>query len=90
MAQWCNPLTLKPEQSGGVGSTPSRTPPPLERHDKVSGRVAESRDEWPSGLYSLRQVTKVMLDRVRSDSGCVTLETQPHNSPRRPSEGTLN
>ena len=26
--QWCNPLTLQPEQSGGV--------PPLERHDKGS------------------------------------------------------
>ena len=22
MAQWCNPLTLQPEQSGGVGSNP--------------------------------------------------------------------
>ena len=33
VAQWCNPLTLKPEQSGGVGSIPGRTPP-LERHDK--------------------------------------------------------
>ena len=27
---WCNPLTLQPEQSGGVGSSPGRTPP-LER-----------------------------------------------------------
>ena len=35
VAQWCNPLTLKPEQSGGVGSNPSRTPS-LERHDKGS------------------------------------------------------
>ena len=25
--------------------------------------------EWPSGLYSLRQVTEVKLDRVRSDFG---------------------
>ena len=33
MAQWCNPLTLKPEQSGGMGSSPGRTPS-LERHDK--------------------------------------------------------
>ena len=32
MAQWRNPLTLKPEQSCGVGSIPGRTPP-LERHD---------------------------------------------------------
>ena len=35
VAPWCNPLTLKPEQSGGVGSIPGRTPP-LERHDKGS------------------------------------------------------
>ena len=27
------------------------------------------RAEWPSGLYSLRQVTEVKLGRVRSDSG---------------------
>ena len=25
------------------------------------------RGEWPSGLYSLRQVTEVKLGRVRSD-----------------------
>ena len=30
--------------------------------------------EWPSGLYSLRQVTEVKLGRVRSDSGWVTKE----------------
>ena len=30
---WCNPLTLQPEQSGGVGLIPGRAPP-LERHDK--------------------------------------------------------
>ena len=35
VAQWCNPLTLQPEQSGGVGSKPGRAPP-LERHDKGS------------------------------------------------------
>ena len=35
VAQWCNPLTLKLEQSGGVGSIPGKTPP-LERHDKGS------------------------------------------------------
>ena len=35
VAPWCNPLTLQPEQSGGVGSSPSRAPP-LERHDKGS------------------------------------------------------
>ena len=33
VAQWCNPLTLKSEQSDGMGSSPGRTPP-LERHDK--------------------------------------------------------
>ena len=31
--------------------------------------------EWPSGLYSLRQVTEVKLGRVRSYSGWVTTET---------------
>ena len=32
------------------------------------------RGEWPSGLYSLRQVTEVKLGRVRSISGWVTSE----------------
>ena len=36
MAWWCNPLTLQPEQSGGVGSRRSRAPP-LERHDEGRG-----------------------------------------------------
>ena len=49
-----------------------------------------SRGEWPSGLNSLRQVTEVKLGRVRSDFGWVTTEAWPRNSPRRPSEGTLN
>ena len=35
VAQWYNPLTLQPEQSGGVGSSPGRTPR-LKRHDKGS------------------------------------------------------
>ena len=35
VAPWCNPLTLQPEQSGGVGLYPGRAPP-LERHDKGS------------------------------------------------------
>ena len=48
------------------------------------------RSEWPSGLYSPRQVTEVKLGRVRSDAGWVTSEVWPHNSPRRPSEVTLN
>ena len=30
--------------------------------------------EWPSGLYSLCQVTEVKLGRVRSNSGWVTSE----------------
>ena len=32
------------------------------------------RDEWPSGLYSLCQVTEVKLGRMRSDSRWVTSE----------------
>ena len=35
VAQWCNRLTLKPEQSGRVGSRRDRASP-LERHDKGS------------------------------------------------------
>ena len=35
VAPWCNPLTLQPEQSGGMGSNPGRATP-LERHDKGS------------------------------------------------------
>ena len=33
VVHWCNLLTLKSEQSGGVGLSPDRTSP-LERHDK--------------------------------------------------------
>ena len=32
------------------------------------------RGEWPSGLYSLCQVTEDKLGRVRSDFGWVTTE----------------
>ena len=32
------------------------------------------RGEWPSGLYSLRQVTEVKLGRVRLNTGWVTSE----------------
>ena len=39
-----------------------------------SKHVDLSRGEWPSGLYSLRQVTEVELGRVRSDFGWVTFE----------------
>ena len=35
VVQWCNPMTLQPEQSGGVGSRRDRASP-LERHDKRS------------------------------------------------------
>ena len=35
VAQKCNTMTLQPEQSAGVGSTPSRTPP-IEHDDKGS------------------------------------------------------
>ena len=52
--------------------------------------AAIMRDEWLSGINSFRQVTEVKLSRVRSDSGLVTSGAGPHNSPRRPSEGTLN
>ena len=31
-------------------------------------------DEWPSGLYSLRQVTEAKLGRLRSDFGWVATE----------------
>ena len=35
VALWCNPLTLQPQQSRGVGSNPSRAPP-LKCHGKGS------------------------------------------------------
>ena len=35
VAPWCSPLTLQPEQSGGMGLIPSWTLP-LERHDRAS------------------------------------------------------
>ena len=36
--------------------------------------IAPLQGAWPSGLYSLRQVTEVKLGRVRSDFGWVTTE----------------
>ena len=48
------------------------------------------RGEWPSGLYSPRQVTEVKLGQVRSNSGWVTSKALPHSSPRYPSERMLN
>ena len=35
VAQWCNPLALQSDHSGGVGSIPGRTPL-IEHHDKGS------------------------------------------------------
>ena len=43
-------------------------------HAWVGFEAQNSRGEWPSGLYSLRQVTEVKLGRVRSNSGWVTSE----------------
>ena len=42
-------------------------------HDKLP-KLPNLRGEWPSGLYSLRQVIEVKLGRVRSDFGWVTTE----------------
>ena len=47
--------------------------------DQETRRVLKSlvhdlRGEWPSGLYSLCQVTEVKLGRVKSDFGWVTSE----------------
>ena len=52
--------------------------------------ISSRRGEWPSSLYSLRQVTELKLGQVRSNSGWVTSEAGTHNSPRHPSEWTLN
>ena len=49
----------------------------LARLARLAHNLADSlftRGEWPSGLYSLRQVTEVKLGRVRSDFGWVTSE----------------
>ena len=40
----------------------------------IASLLIALRREWPSGLYSLRQVTEVKLGRVRSDFGWVTSE----------------
>ena len=37
-------------------------------------RISTLQGEWPSGLYSLSQVTEVKFGRVRSNSGWVTSE----------------
>ena len=48
MAQWCKPVTLQPEQSGGVGSRRGRASP-LERHDKGSRtRLAQATSANPA------------------------------------------
>ena len=39
-----------------------------------AGQIYNLWGEWPSGLYSFRQVTEVKLGRVTSNSGWVTSE----------------
>ena len=46
----------------------------VEEHTRKAAQMHSLRGEWPSGLYSLRQVTEVKLGRVRSDFGWVTSE----------------
>ena len=46
----------------------------MKKNNLGHRRVDDCRGEWPSGLYSLRQVTEVKLGRVRSNSGWVTSE----------------
>ena len=55
VAQWCNPLTLKPEQSVGVGLIPGRTLP-LKRHDK--GLQTQLGLLWPFKQYLLGESRK--------------------------------
>ena len=45
-----------------------------DKGDLTKGPFRILRGEWPSGLYSLRQVTDVKLGRVGSDSGWMTTE----------------
>ena len=40
----------------------------------ISNNHTHQRGEWPSGLYSLCQVTEVKFGRVRSDFAWVTTE----------------
>ena len=58
------PLTEWLEKNFGYDFT-------VELYRKLEHFSRNSRDEWPSGLYSLRQVTEVKLGRVRSNSGWV-------------------
>ena len=46
----------------------------IERRKTCIGDLCDKLGEWPSGLYSLRQVTEVKLGRVMSDSGWVISE----------------
>ena len=46
----------------------------LSNLEIITATRREVRGEWPSGLYSLRQVAEVKLGRVRSDFGWVTTE----------------
>ena len=47
---------------------------PLEKAMAPPAHLRLLRGEWPTGLYSLRQVTEVKVGRVRSNSGWVTSE----------------
>ena len=52
VAQWCNPLTLQPEQSGGVGSIPGRAPPlECRDHGRGSSIVKVPGDVPPARVY---------------------------------------
>ena len=62
VGQWCNCLTLQPEQSGGVDSRRSRAPP-LEFHDKGSQtRLALSSSMIPVLGAKNPQLHLAMLD----------------------------
>ena len=65
VAQWCNPLTLQPEQSGGVGSSPGRAPP-LERHDKGSADSIRSALFVRSQRLALKNATSPSPSPIQS------------------------
>ena len=67
-------ITFAFKMFGPKGPLPSPVNCCIYTATEVSGRIAVLRGEWPSGLYSLRQVTEVKLGRVRSDFGWVTSE----------------
>ena len=53
----------------------------LRAKEILLAKTFDLRGEWPSGLYSLRQVTEVKLGQVRSISGLVTSKAWPYFSP---------